>query len=1030
MGFWDKVKSAFGGGTPLEVDVRNAMLARCARREAFTALDIANDVTGNNPNRTVDDIKAVTLAVDTLHGQKLLEPFGYSRDSTFRFVPPALGAPPPAQQQSQQPAPPRPPAPGTVNVVSQVGVSPPRTGDSPEVTGVLDEAVRLKRCTLLDGPNRWEVQLETRSYAITIHRPGQTPQRTTSSFASEPAARDGYQRAIRDAMARGLRAAPPGSAPAPVAPVRPGQPAPPVRAPPPPAPVRVDPFAVKPELLGLSKDELRKRAMNINPYQTAWIGRVDTIPPQSDERTALIDRGLMLRGFLDAEQLRHIHEVGDLWIRYHDAAALANALAAKTADEAVERQRAERAAKKAQKMAESAERKKQRAEDIARRRAEDIVFLGRGVSSGLADRRSNVERLQQLGLPVLSTPADLAAAMGLDVPRLRWLCFHAEAAEKTHYKYFEVKKRSGGTRLLAAPMPAMKKAQRWVLANILDQLPTGEAAHGFVKGRSTVTNARAHVGRNLVVSFDLKDFFPSIRFKRVRLMFKELGYSPAVATVLALLCTEAPRRKVEYDGKTYWVAAGERALPQGAPTSPALSNRAALRVRQAAHRAHPEARVDVHPLRRRPHLLGREPQARVGRLAARRRAPHRRRRGLPAQPEEGPGDGRRAPPAGHRAGGERQALGAARAGAQGAGDSSPGEEDGPRGAEPSEAPRLRALAARHHRVHPDGRPPEGEEAARAARRRRRLTVPLPSRASAWVPSQLDGASARRVLPCRRMLPGQESKTAVMVCLARAAAHGTPDVGRFEDPTAAALLPDDARAQLEQFRAGPGKRGFRRDWRRVMLERRSKMMVVRTVAIDDAVRAAAAPQLVILGAGLDGRAWRMGELKDSVVFEVDHPDSQRSKRQRAAGLKQAAKEVRFVPVDFARDDLDAALTAAGHDPSRPTTWVWEGVVMYLERAAIESTLAVVARRSPPKSHLVINYHSPAFILHLVGFVTRRVGEPIRSAFTADQMRALLAARGFAVVRDDDLPALGAAYPPSVAEPAKVMRHTRIVVAERL
>jgi retron-type reverse transcriptase len=562
LGFWDKLKQTFSSAAPLDVDVRNAMLARCARKESFTALDIANDVTGNNPNRSVDDIKAVTLAVDRLHEQKLLEPFGYTRDAAFRFNPPAQQQ---QQNQQQQQAPaPKPPAPGQVQVVNQIGVSPPRVGgDSPDVTRALDAAVASKQCSLQDGPARWDLKLEGRAYSITITRPGQAPQRTTSSFATDAAAVDGFKRAIRDALARGLKVAS-GAAP------------PPARPPPPAAPVRVDPFKVNPELLGLSKEELRQRALKIDPYKTAWIGRVDTIPPQSDERTALIDRGLMLRGFLDAQQLKEIHEVGDLWIRYHDAAQLAHANAAKTADEAVAKQREEALKKKEAKRAASAERKRVKAEQSARRRAEDVIFLGAGVSSGLADRRSNVEKLQKLGLPLLSSPKELADAMGIPVPRLRWLCFHSDAAEKTHYKYFEVKKRSGGTRLLAAPMPALKKAQRWVLDTILSKLPVTDAAHGFVPGRSTATNARAHLGRNLVVSFDLKDFFPTIRFKRVRMIFKELGYSPAVATHLALLCTEAPRRKVEYDGKVLWVASGERALPQGAPTSPALSNQAAL----------------------------------------------------------------------------------------------------------------------------------------------------------------------------------------------------------------------------------------------------------------------------------------------------------------------------------------------------------------------------------------------------------------------------------------------------------------------
>ena len=64
----------------------------------------------------------------------------------------------------------------------------------------------------------------------------------------------------------------------------------------------------------------------------------------------------------------------------------------------------------------------------------------------------------------------------------------------------------------------------------------------------------------------------------MRSVFQRAGYSPAVATILALLCTECPRRVVEYDGVTYHVATGPRGLPQGACTSPSLSNQVARRL--------------------------------------------------------------------------------------------------------------------------------------------------------------------------------------------------------------------------------------------------------------------------------------------------------------------------------------------------------------------------------------------------------------------------------------------------------------------
>jgi RNA-directed DNA polymerase len=342
-------------------------------------------------------------------------------------------------------------------------------------------------------------------------------------------------------------------------------------APPPqPAPPQ-NPFA-NDEILGLSAEDLRKRALKIVPWRTAWIGRTDTIPPQSDERTAIIDRGLVLRGFLTEQQLVEIHQVGDEWLRHHEAVKLASSVAAKKADEAIGDLKKRKAEEKARKQKEAAERRARRAAEIAARRANDIVFLGAGVSGKLADRRSDLEKLKAFGLPVLSSPSDVASALGLKVPRLRWLAYHSEAASRMHYVCFEVPKRSGGMRLLSAPHDDLGKAQAWVLANILAKLPAEAPAHGFVKDRSTVTNATPHLKKQVVVNLDLSDFFPSITFPRVRGVFEKLGYSPAVATVLALLCTEAPRRAVELDGKKWFVAVGERGLPQGACTSPALSN--------------------------------------------------------------------------------------------------------------------------------------------------------------------------------------------------------------------------------------------------------------------------------------------------------------------------------------------------------------------------------------------------------------------------------------------------------------------------
>jgi hypothetical protein len=81
-----------------------------------------------------------------------------------------------------------------------------------------------------------------------------------------------------------------------------------------------------------------------------------------------------------------------------------------------------------------------------------------------------------------------------------------------------------------------------------------------------------------VINCDLTDFFPSITVHRVIGLFRQIGYSPAVATILALLVTESPRRRVLFQGKPWWVATGPRGLPQGACTSPAISNLIARRM--------------------------------------------------------------------------------------------------------------------------------------------------------------------------------------------------------------------------------------------------------------------------------------------------------------------------------------------------------------------------------------------------------------------------------------------------------------------
>ena len=180
--------------------------------------------------------------------------------------------------------------------------------------------------------------------------------------------------------------------------------------------------------------------------------------------------------------------------------------------------------------------------------------------------------MQSYGLLSCNTPEQIADAMGMSVGKLRFLAFDRKISTVSHYIRFKMPKKTGGERTISAPMPSLKQAQHWILENILQKLEVHDAAHGFRRDRSIVTNATPHVGAEVIINFDLKDFFPSISYKRVKGLFMSFGYSEAATTIFGLLCTAAEVEELELDGKTYYVALDERHLPQGSPASPAITN--------------------------------------------------------------------------------------------------------------------------------------------------------------------------------------------------------------------------------------------------------------------------------------------------------------------------------------------------------------------------------------------------------------------------------------------------------------------------
>ncbi|MCA8094079.1 reverse transcriptase family protein [Burkholderia anthina] len=199
-------------------------------------------------------------------------------------------------------------------------------------------------------------------------------------------------------------------------------------------------------------------------------------------------------------------------------------------------------------------------------------------------------RLAGCDVPLWPTCGDLAEWLGVSAAELDWLSdrwrVDARSADTPlhHYTYTGYDKRSGGCRLIEIPKGRLREAQRRILRGLLDRVPPHDAVHGFRKARGIVSFAAPHADRDVVVRFDLADFFVSVRAARVHALFDMLGYPVEVARTLTALCTNrvpsarllAPDLRDRFD----WAARQRyryRHLPQGAPTSPALANLCAFR---------------------------------------------------------------------------------------------------------------------------------------------------------------------------------------------------------------------------------------------------------------------------------------------------------------------------------------------------------------------------------------------------------------------------------------------------------------------
>jgi RNA-directed DNA polymerase len=199
-------------------------------------------------------------------------------------------------------------------------------------------------------------------------------------------------------------------------------------------------------------------------------------------------------------------------------------------------------------------------------------------------------------VPEIATEAGLAEFFGLSDGALAWMA-DARRLERTtsdlplrHYLYRTIPRRSGAVRVIERPKQRLKALQRQILHEILDPVPTHEAAHGFTSGRSVRSHAGTHVGQFAIARFDLKDFFASVAAGRIYGIFRTAGYPESVAYSLTALTTNVvpaavwhsiPRpseaRLIPLHHELGQQLATPH-LPQGAPTSPALANLAAFRL--------------------------------------------------------------------------------------------------------------------------------------------------------------------------------------------------------------------------------------------------------------------------------------------------------------------------------------------------------------------------------------------------------------------------------------------------------------------
>ena len=230
-------------------------------------------------------------------------------------------------------------------------------------------------------------------------------------------------------------------------------------------------------------------------------------------------------------------------------------------------------ARRAERKAERERQKQLKSEAWNKRKAENIIFIGKGYSSLLSKKETDVQKLKENQMPVIETDKELAEFLQIDYNTLRYLVYHRDVVTFDNYYRFDIPKKSGKTRHIAAPKTQLKTAQKQILEEILQKVEVSDLSHGFIKSRSVLTSAKAHnTSPDLLINIDLENFFPTITFERVRGVYQSFGYSGYIASLLAMICTYCERMPLEIKGEIKYIKTSDRILPQGSPASPMITN--------------------------------------------------------------------------------------------------------------------------------------------------------------------------------------------------------------------------------------------------------------------------------------------------------------------------------------------------------------------------------------------------------------------------------------------------------------------------